>query len=198
MSDWNGIRRIFGIYEEICYGELILFNIAFCKFRFVRIFLYDGQVVDLTYEILMATDWEQAAPPHRLVRMSREMSKISRLLRLWATSTSRKVIEIVKDKLRHVVLQIETYIRNRIYQLIGNIQSARSRVEDAESQLEDCKSPESAGRSDTDDPQALIEQAEIAFNTLLERAEQDVFKGSVRFADALADYFRRWKAMEYV
>ena len=198
MSDWNGIRRIFGIYEEIYYGELIPFDITFRVFKSARIFLYDGQVFDLTYKILAATSWGQTAPPHKLVGIAREMSKISRLLRLWATSTSRKVIEIVKDKLRHVVLQIETYIRNRIYQLIGNIQSARSRVEDAESQLEDCKSPESAGRSDTDDPQTLIEQAEIAFNTLLERAEQDVFKGSVRFADALADYFRRWKAMEYV
>ena len=104
---------------------MIFFNIAFCKFRFVRIFLYDGQVVDLTYEILMATDWEQAAPPHRLVRMSREMSKISRLLRLWVSRYSMKMVKIVKDKLRPVVLRINAYIHNRIYQLIKKIKSIK-------------------------------------------------------------------------
>ena len=106
-----------------------------------------------------------------------------------------KVIEIIKDKLGPVVLRINIYIRSQTDQLveiIKSIKKARSRIEDAESQL---KAP---GSSNTDDRQALIQQAEVAFNTLIESAHQGIFKGSIRFAAHLTDYFRRWKAMEYV
>ena len=194
MLDWNGIRRIFGVYEEIYYGELIPFNIAFRIFKSARIFLYDEQVLVLTYEILGATGWQETAPPHKLLGIAREMSKISRLLPLWITRSSMKVIEIVKDKLGPVVLRINIYIRNQTDQLvkvIKSIKKERSRIEDAESQL---KAP---GSSNMDDPQALIRQAEIAFNTLIESAQQDIFKGSNRFAKNLAEYFQRWKAREY-
>ena len=108
-----------------------------------------------------------------------------------------KAIEIVKDKLRPVVLRINIYIRNQIDQLVGIIKSirrAKSRVEDTESQR---KAP---GRSntDSDDPQALIQKAETAFNTLIESAQRDVFKGSISFAANFAEYFQRLKAMECV
>ena len=74
------------------------------------------------------------------------------------------------------MLRIKIYIRNRIDQLveiIKSIKKARSRIEDAESQL---KAP---GPSNADDPQALIQQAEDAFNTLIESADQGIFKGSI-------------------
>ena len=106
-----------------------------------------------------------------------------------------KVLRITRNKSRPVVLRISIYIRNRICQLveiIKSIKKARSRIEDAESQL---KVP---GSSNTDDRQALIQQAEDAFNTLIESADQSIFQGSIRFAENLTDYFRRWKAMEYV
>ena len=105
-----------------------------------------------------------------------------------------KVIEIVKDKLGPVVLRINIYIRNQTDQLvkiINSIKKERSRIEDAESQL---KAP---GPSNTNDPQALIQQAEVAFNTLIEPADQGIFKGSI-LVEGLTDYFQRWKAMEYV
>ena len=189
--EWN--KTYFRYIRRNILWWVISLHFCFCIFRFARIFLYDRQVVDLTYEILMAVGWEQVAPPHKLLCIARKMSEISGLLRLWFTRGSMKVAKIVIDKLRPVVLQVKTYIRNRIYQLIRNIKSirrARSRTVDAESQLE------APGSNKTDNPQALVHQAEVALNTLIETANQGIFKES-NLARDLTKYFRKWKTKEY-
>ena len=188
---------------ETSYGEVVFQNITYFELTFLRIFLYDGQIFESTYQILVATNWKQNTGPHKLVRGARRFSEVIRQLYLqskqgfsWISKISKSSTRRTKEKAHFYFLFLKKTLCNLSFPF-ANFQDTRKRAEDPESQCCGLPEPvpETVRRIEPIEVQNLIRGIENAIDEIVNPVLK-TFKEESTLKKRVGDLFGKWKARE--